>query len=161
MSERITRLLIALSALLTLSVVNASIFYKEQTIREGRTVFLELAPADPRSLMQGDYMALRFQLAERIETARKSSPAWADLRRAPLQIDARGVAQLSTTPTNNAVHIRYALRDGQIWLGTNAYFFAEGTAQRYADARYGEFKLNPDSGEAVLVGLRDSELRPL
>jgi uncharacterized membrane-anchored protein len=27
-------------------------------------VFLELAPVDPRSLMQGDYMVLRYKIAE-------------------------------------------------------------------------------------------------
>src|SRR5690606_19512775 len=32
----------------------------ERTLRDGQLVLLELAPVDPRSLMQGDYMALRF-----------------------------------------------------------------------------------------------------
>ena len=32
-------------------------------------MFLELAPVDPRSLMQGDYMALNFSLAAKIYDA--------------------------------------------------------------------------------------------
>jgi hypothetical protein len=31
----------------------------------------------------------------------------------------------------------------------------------YEGARYGEFRVDPSSGEAVLVGLRDAELNPL
>ncbi|XOT97907.1 GDYXXLXY domain-containing protein, partial [Alcaligenes pakistanensis] len=30
----------------------------------GQTVLLELAPVDPRSLMQGDYMSLNFALSQ-------------------------------------------------------------------------------------------------
>lgn len=35
---------------------------KQTLIAEGRPVFLELGPVDPRSLMQGDYMRLAFGL---------------------------------------------------------------------------------------------------
>ncbi|MFX7329222.1 GDYXXLXY domain-containing protein, partial [Acinetobacter baumannii] len=33
---------------------------KEMLLKEGQLVLLPLAPVDPRSLMQGDYMALRY-----------------------------------------------------------------------------------------------------
>ena len=39
---------------LTLVVANLSIIGKERVLREGRTVLLQLAPRDPRSLLQGD-----------------------------------------------------------------------------------------------------------
>ena len=57
----------ALGALLVLGVVNAAIVGKETIKREGDTVYLPLAPVDPRSLMQGDYMALRFTLVRELE----------------------------------------------------------------------------------------------
>ena len=50
------------------------------------------------------------------------------------------------------------MRIGSVWLGTNAFFFHEGDAERYRDARYGEFRVNED-GEAMLVDLRDKDLR--
>ena len=37
----------------------------------------------------------------------------------------------------------------------------EGTADRYDGARYGEFRVDPLSGEAVLVGLADEALSEL
>src|SRR5690606_10833586 len=47
--------------LLILAVVNVGIWQRERILATGRTVVLALAPVDPRSLMQGDYMALRFE----------------------------------------------------------------------------------------------------
>jgi uncharacterized membrane-anchored protein len=53
-----------LAGLLILVAVNFSIAGKERLLAEGRVVYLQLMPVDPRSLMQGDYMALRFGVAE-------------------------------------------------------------------------------------------------
>jgi uncharacterized membrane-anchored protein len=52
------------------------------------------------------------------------------------------------------------VRAGRPKFGTNAFFFEEGTADRYADARYGEIRVDAE-GEAILTGLRDRDLRPL
>ena len=56
---------------LILALVNWQIFQKEQHIRHGELIYLELAPVDPRSLMQGDYMALRFQMSNGIRSVLK------------------------------------------------------------------------------------------
>jgi uncharacterized membrane-anchored protein len=53
---------ILLAGILILVVVNYGIYEKERLLANGRLVLLELAPVDPRSLMQGDYLALRFRL---------------------------------------------------------------------------------------------------
>lgn len=159
MSPRLSRALTLLGAVLVLGAVNASIYGKERVIRGGETVYLELAPVDPRSLMQGDYMALRFRLADRIQLWREAEGR-EGLRTAPLRVDDRGVGTLSEGD-GGTLEIAFRMRGGRVWLGTNAYFFEEGTAARYSGARYGEFRVDPSSGEAVLVGLRDAELGPL
>ncbi|NNK63688.1 MAG: GDYXXLXY domain-containing protein, partial [Gemmatimonadetes bacterium] len=92
MTTRLTRALILAGALLVLVGVNYSIYEKEQVVRTGQTIYVTLAPVDPRSLMQGDYMALRFRLAEDIESWRAAD---ARVRRAPLVVDDRGVAALA------------------------------------------------------------------
>jgi uncharacterized membrane-anchored protein len=160
MRSAITRAVIVITALLTLGAVNYSIYAKEQIIRTGETIFLELAPVDPRSLMQGDYMALRFRLAESIQSSREKTSKPIDERSVPIALDSHNVATLATQD-GDALRIRYRIRNGQVWLGTNAYFFQEGTVQRYTNARYGEFRLDRHDGEAVLVGLRDENLNPL
>ncbi len=156
MSAPLTRVLTLLGVVLVLGGVNASILQKERVIRSGRTIYLELAPVDPRSLMQGDYMALGFRLARSIGSWHETNPR---ARRAPLIVDERGVASLA--PDGGELEIAFRMRGDRVWLGTNAYFFEEGTAGRYSEARFGEFRIDLSSGEAVLVGLRDGALNPL
>ena len=148
-----TRALLDIAVVLVLGAVNWSIVAKERIKTRGERIFLALAPVDPRSLMQGDYMALRFELANNISAEAEGS--------APLFVDARGIATLNMSPATARLRIRYRVRNGQVWLGTNAYFFEEGSAERYQRARYGEFRIDRDSGEAVLVGLADEKLKSL
>ena len=159
MNTFVSRLLIVLGALVVLGLVNHSIYGKERIIRSGETIYLELAPVDPRSLMQGDYMALRFRLVDSIELGRSDGAMSSASGTVPIELDGRRVATLGAGA--DSLHLRYRIRGGAVWLGTNAYFFEEGTADRYSAARFGEFKLDRDSGEAVLVGLCDGELRKL
>src|SRR5690349_10697934 len=56
------------SSLCVFALLNYAIYEKEQVKANGETVYLELAPVDPRSLMQGDYMALRYAIERSIET---------------------------------------------------------------------------------------------
>jgi uncharacterized membrane-anchored protein len=126
-------------------------------------VVLELAPVDPRSLMQGDYMALRFRMANDAGAAVRAAAA-AD-GRIVATVDERGVATYrglhdGTPVASNEVLLRYRVRNGDIKFATNAFFFQEGTGRRYEGARYGELRVAPD-GELLLTGLRDKDLRPL
>ena len=150
MSTTPFRVLLAVAVMLVLGAVNGSILVKERIKTQGERIFLALAPVDPRSLMQGDYMALRFEITNNISAAEPG--------RAPLFVDERGIATLNASPATARLHIRYRVRNGQVWLGTNAYFFEEGTAGRYQGARYGEFRVDRDTGEAILVGLADENL---
>jgi hypothetical protein len=43
---------------------NYSLYKKEEILAHGEKIYLELRPVDPRSFMQGDYMALRFKIEE-------------------------------------------------------------------------------------------------
>ena len=158
MKQRWTRIVVIGATLLVLIAVNGSILAKERIRSNGERIFLELAPVDPRSLMQGDYMALRFRLAEEVDAWRAGGER-GRLRTAPLGLDDRRVATLAAG--DGSLEIAFRVRGGGVWLGTNAYFFSEGTGDRYTMARYGEFRIDPSTGEAVLVGLRDAELNPL
>ncbi len=153
MNTSFSRGLLIAGAVLVLGAVNWSILAKERIKTNGERIYLALAPVDPRSLMQGDYMALRFAIADRIDAKVSGS--------APLLLDSQGVATLNPDQHAEGLRIRYRVRHGQVWLGTNAYFFEEGTAKRFEDARYGEFRIDRASGEAVLVGLRDGQFNDL
>jgi uncharacterized membrane-anchored protein len=162
-----TRALILLGAALVLAAVNLSIAGKESVKRNGEIIYIDLTPVDPRSMMQGDYMALRFRLAQEIERSLHSAvganPVSSDGETgfANITLDDKRVASLAKPGAPSSLRIRYRLRKGAVWLGTNAFFFEEGTDSRYSSARYGEFRLDPASGEAVLVGLRDAKFGAL
>jgi len=160
----VSRALIVVGVLLVLGALNAAIVAKERIKRSGEIVYLALAPVDPRSLIQGDYMALRFALArdlERRDEAGQRRPREGEVAFASVALDAQRVAQLAGDAAPAPLRLRYRIRNGQVWLGTNAFFFEEGTAERFSQARYGEFRVDRDTGEAVLVGLRDDRLSAL
>lgn len=126
-----------------------------------------LAPVDPRSLMQGDYMALNFALSNEIRRALQSrrddgAPRSRD-GYAIVRLDEQRVAQFQrlaegeSTLDHDERRLHYRLRNGQVRLATDAFFFQEGHAERYEPARYGRFRINED-GEPLLVSLHDSEL---
>lgn len=153
---------IALAAgLVMLAVANYTIYSREQLLTDGRIVLLELAPVDPRSLMQGDYMALRFKVAD---IALGRGTAGKNLRDGSivLQLDAQGIGSFArfddgARPGSDEVRMRYRIRDNRARFATNAFFFQEGDARLYAAARYGEFRVDA-KGEAILTGLRGQDL---
>jgi uncharacterized membrane-anchored protein len=153
-----------IACVLALGIVDYAIARKERLLAEGAVVFLELAPVDPRSLMQGDYMALRFRIAEQVYPRFGNVYMPAD-GRLVVALDERRVAAYRRLRTAEPLQagelaLRYRVRNGEMKFATNAFFFQEGTEQRYTGARYGEFRVAPD-GELLLTGLRDRDLRPL
>jgi uncharacterized membrane-anchored protein len=154
------KLIILLTGIGVLAMVNYSIYQKEQLLAHGRKVFLALAPVDPRSLMQGDYMALRFNIQNLIAHRDRMSEG-----RVVAGLDERAVATFRRMDdgaplATDEVKLFYRVRGDQVKFATNAFFFQEGTAQSYAGARFGEARVDKD-GQMLLVGLRDAELRQL
>ncbi|MEO8805426.1 MAG: GDYXXLXY domain-containing protein [Burkholderiaceae bacterium] len=155
------RWLTLLGLVLVLGAINFSIAGKERIKRSGEIVYLQLAPVDPRSLMQGDYMALRFALVQELEKSVGANAREGDLRFAEVSLTTDHVAALADTTAPATLKLRFRIRNGQVWLGTNAFFFQEGDAARFSGARFGEFRVDRGTGEAVLVGLRDEALKAL
>ena len=144
-----------------LGTVNWLALGRERLAANGQVMYLALAPVDPRSIMQGDYMVLRYELADHVpEADRPSSGALVvsldDQRKARfIRIYQPG------TPLAAGEHLlRYRVRSWQARIGAESFFFQEGQAAAYQDARYGELRVAPD-GTAALVGLRGANLEPL
>jgi uncharacterized membrane-anchored protein len=145
--------------LLLLAIANYAIYGKERLLAEGRVALLELAPVDPRSLMQGDYMALRFKVADNI-FARQGDKL--EDGHAIVELDARGVGHFSRMDDGaplgaNELRMRYRVRDGKVKFATNAFFFQEGEAKIYESALYGEFRVDAN-GDSLLTGMRGKDL---
>ncbi len=156
------RIGIALAALAILTVANVGIWQKETLIAEGRPVFVELAPADPRSIMQGDYMRLNFRLPDQ---ARRTRDAGGTRLKVVGQVDARGIAELARLDNGSplpegSIAIELTPRGDGWTVVSDAWYFKEGEAARWERARYGEFRVT-SSGKALLVGMRGPNLEPL
>lgn len=159
--------ILLISFAIIIVMVNYGIFQREKILTDGRSVLLELAPVDPRSLMQGDYMALRFKLADDAQGQGKSR---AGDGRIVLAVDERGVGSFSRFDDGrpvaaNEALVRYRIRNDRFRFRTfkiasNAFFFQEKQGHYYDKARYGEVRLAP-GGEALLVALRGEDLQKL
>ncbi|MDR2016338.1 MAG: GDYXXLXY domain-containing protein [Burkholderiales bacterium] len=148
-----------------LALLNWTIFQKERLIEQGRVVLLQLAPVDPRSLMQGDYMALRFVLENEIRRATDNKIDKDGI--AVLRLDENNVAHFArlddgASLQSSEVRLRYRVRDGRgtLKIATNAFFFEEGRGEIYEPARYGEFRVT-ESGDVILTQLRDEKFNVL
>lgn len=161
--------LLWLGLALVLAAVNTTLYQREHLLAHGTVLRLALAPVDPRSLLQGDYMALRFAVAVDAAAVRAAQPAPADTATSGLLVlalDGRGVGRFrrfhaeGTPLAADERLLRYRVRNGRLRLGTDAFFFEEGQAGAYAAARFGEFRLAAD-GTALLTTLLDEHLAPL
>ena len=166
-SSRISHAALSLlgGTLLTLLVANGAIWQKQDVIAHGKPVYLALEPKDPRSLMEGDYMRLRFPTVD----AHDESLLQGMGSTRPLmvvQLDARGVATVSRRHSNDQplaadeMLLELTPKDGNWVVVTDAWFFKEGDAERWQQARFGEFRVLPD-GRALLVGMADAELKSI
>lgn len=155
--------LVAATALATLLVANYAIWQKQELIASGRPVFVELAPVDPRSLMQGDYMRLNYRLPDNTSTALNPLRKFGRPH-VVVALDARGVAKMlrvedpSLPAAGGETRIELTPKDGRWVIVSDAWFFREGDGERWTAAKYGEFRVAPD-GRALLVGLADAGLK--
>ena len=171
-NRKLNRWIIVLATVFVLVVVNGSIWQKERHLAEGEIVYLELAPVDPRSLMQGDYMALNFALGNQVLNALAQQAAVPQGKSQQarngaviVQLDEQRVAHFQRLEKGAALsdkerRLRYRLRNGQVSFATDAFFFQEGHAEWYASARYGQFRMNAQ-GELLLVAMYDEALNRL
>ncbi|KAA3640847.1 MAG: DUF4401 domain-containing protein [Proteobacteria bacterium] len=160
--------IIVLTVLCALTVVNAGIMQKQQLIKHGDLLFLKLAPVDPRSLLQGDYMRLRFAVLDQVQTAPRS-----DIDNTIPQLPHQGIIAADAQQVGHWLdfyrgqelqsnhYLMNIKRQGQrLRLASDAYFFEEGSAATFSRAEYGGFRVN-QSGDSVLVGLYDAQFKRL
>jgi len=145
-----------------LTLVTYWVYQRELLAVNGRVVLLELAPVDPRSLIQGDYMRLRYALAEDIADRTNLERGFV-----VVQLDSNNVARFvrihDPAQPLAANQVLLPFRGSSEWdiqIGSKSYFIQEGHAEYYDDAKYGELRLS-ESGAVMLVGLRDENFKLL
>ncbi len=148
--------------IIVLAFFNYSIFKKETLLSNGKLALLELAPVDPRSLLQGDYMILNYDIASDIDTDSISKRGFCVITIEENKIAKRVRLQEGKTPLyDNEYLIRYTQGEWRdIYIGAESYFFQEGTGEKYEEAKYGGIRVDTE-GNNVLVGLYDKTLKKI
>jgi uncharacterized membrane-anchored protein len=164
-TARIVLVLVGLA--LILGLANWDILGKRKVIAEGAPLLLELRPVDPRSLFQGDYMDLAL--------ADETMPDAATIATLPyrgtviLALDAEGVGRFARlddgAPLQTAeMRVQYRRHDdwrgARLDYGAKAFFFQEGDAEFYNDAKYALLRVAED-GSTVMTHLAGKDRRPM
>ena len=158
--------LILAGAAATGAIASQSITANEAILANGRQIFLALAPVDPRSLIQGDYMRLNFAVPREAtqRRGRNRRPKPEEYRFAIAAVDDRRVAEvqsltkeLPASITQYQVVLPMHFKAGRWVVATDAWYFKEGSAQKFQRAKYGVFRVTT-SGTALLEALADESL---
>jgi uncharacterized membrane-anchored protein len=149
-------IIIAANLVILLGFFNYSIMQKEALIADGQLILLELAPVDPRSLMQGDYMRLNYAISENINNDSISKRGYCVIKLDDNGIGHRIRVQDGRNPMADQEYlIGYTLAGwGSINIGAESFFFQEGEAEKFDKAKYGGIKTD-NHGNSILIGLYD------
>ena len=149
-------LVIAVNLILLLVYFNYSVIKKEELLKDGQLVLLELAPVDPRSLMQGDYMALRYNIAEISYNDKLPKRGYCVVRIDSCEVAEKIRFQKDVAPLYEGEMLikYYAANWRNVNIGAESFFFQEGHAEKYEQAKYGGIKID-NNGNSILIGLYD------
>ena len=145
----VERWLVGVGALGVIAVVGGSAVAKESELARGDTLLLDLRPRDPRSLVQGDYMSLRYRISEELES-RTSGTVVVD-------VDEHGVATVDRLYWGGAIDpdehlLSFYVEDRVSTPVSRSFLFEEGQSDAFAQARYAIVAVTPE-GQATLIGL--------
>ncbi len=153
--KKYKQVIILVNLLIVLGLFARSIIQKEAILSDGKLLLLELAPVDPRSLIQGDYMNLRYKIAANIDQKNMAKKGFCVVKSDSNGIAERVRIQTELLPLKTGEYlIKYHIGKRIIRIGAESYFFQEGDAEKYAKAKYGGLKVD-DKGNSILVGLWD------
>ncbi|MBB1317492.1 GDYXXLXY domain-containing protein [Shewanella sp. SR43-4] len=151
-----------IAAVVILALINYKIYQQEQLLANGEIILFKLAPVDPRSLMQGDYMELNYDIATAISWSVEQDSDNHDGFMI-VTLDHNRIAQFDSiysgavlTPAQRLV--QYRIRDGRVKLAGNAFFFEEGRVEEFAQAKYSECRVN-QAGQLLVSNLLDKDFK--
>ncbi|WP_417887510.1 GDYXXLXY domain-containing protein [Zunongwangia sp.] len=149
-------IILLVNLIVLLVFFNYSIIQKEKLLANGQLILLELAPVDPRSLMQGDYMNLRYAISNNINIDSISKRGFCVVKLKEDGVAKKVRIQEQKTPINNDEFlIKYSYNGSRnVHFGAESYFFQEGNSYKFEIAKYGGIKVD-DQGNSILIGLFD------
>lgn len=157
----LTKLIVILNLLLLFAYLGYITWQKEKLLSEGQLILLELAPVDPRSLMQGDYMTLNYAIANTVRRSNISKRGFL-----VVTLDERGVGQFARVqdrpiPVATGEYVlNYQKKQWSVDIGAGSFFFQEGRGNDYGKAKYGAIRID-NEGNTLLEGLYNIDLQEI
>lgn len=126
------KIFVVLNLLLLMIVFGYSVIKEEKNLKKA-TFYIKTVPVDPRSLIQGDYMVLNYDIAEsaRMEIG--------NIRKGYIRIKINDlkiaefirIDEEYLPPSNNEISIQFQKNGSNIDIGVNSYLFQEGTGNKF------------------------------
>lgn len=153
------KLLVVLNLILLIVVFGYSVIKEENNLKKN-TFYIKTSPVDPRSLIQGDYMVLNYNITDsaRIEAV--------NIRKGYIRIKINDlkiaefirVDKEYMPPSNNEISIQFQKNSSNIDIGVNSYLFQEGTGNKFQKAQYAEV-IELKNGKLRLKFLLDKDFK--
>jgi uncharacterized membrane-anchored protein len=137
---------------------------QDAQLRDAQTVYLALMPVDPRSMMQGDYMALSYAIIDQLnqESFDSTKPQPPQSGSLVIHLDNQNVGTFVRYYTGGNLApgehlLKFHCDNGYASINTESFFIPEGTGDIFSHAAYGELKLL-SNGTPMIVALCDKDL---
>ncbi len=140
MKTKMKTTLIIFNFILLLVLTSFSAF-KAESYRKGDYFYLKLAPVDPRSLIQGDYMILNYEIVDELWARLNNTRNNMKVGYIVAKIDENKVAHFIDVvdkPFNdkNLIFIKFKSNSYNIKINADSFLFQEGEAKTYENAKY-------------------------
>ena len=182
--KKMIPLCLALSCML---IFLGMIFKNELHLKNSESIYVRLQPVDPRSILQGDYMALNYQLYFAPQNVTHENTNQPNINSedhifSGLYFDeiiknkSSIVAYVELDAQRRVIHTHFELpqkvrtyrlilqnpnnRHSMLYPASKSFLFAEGLADCYQQAKYAEFKVD-EQGNAILTALKGDQLQDL
>ena len=134
----------------------------QRALQTAQTVYLKIEPVDPRALLSGDYMQLRYDF-ERWSQAGKDQPLLLQMEVSlPSGTEKTADQNTGAKNTQNQIQLQTVriktLRSR--YRVPHQFYFQEGTGKKYENAAYAKAAVLPN-GSILLLGLTDENFNLL
>lgn len=154
------KILVLINFFLLLIFFGTSLWKEEENLKKD-SFYLKIAPRDPRSLIQGDYMVLNYEVGDEVAKNLEENIKKGYVR---VKIDEKKVAHFLNLEKEyrktlgDEMILRFFRDRFNIDFGINSYFFQEGKGTNFQRTEYAEV-VSLKEGKLRLKSLRDKNFQ--
>lgn len=159
MQSKPVRLLIVLVIGMQLALILGTVYSNEKNLKEAKEIIVKLAPKDPRSLLQGDYVILNYDISRDAQKAIKNKKT----KKVKVVLSKQNEIYIfdnlymptqNITLENNQVVMNGKVKKWrQVYFGIENFFVEEGTGLEVErKAKFAKLKVT-SKGDAFITEL--------